>query len=223
MLHVNLPPAPEPINVAEPSTVREWPPKVDLYVLPEPVREWPPKIEFMDLPELVKKVRDLEGSILEVGCWEGNSTVSLANNCFPETLICNDTWLTTFRGNDVFGTVHVSEETLKGKDIYTAFVDTMNIKTQQNYIIYRQDWLEWLTQFEGSIKFIHINAYHDYKSVFQTLKLVIPKMVKGGIICGDDYLISKLIDMDGGGIQRAVLELLPNHKDFGNLWYFINE
>ena len=49
-------------------------------------------------------------------------------------------------------------------------------------------------------------------------------MVKGGIICGDDYQTASIYRHDlHGGVERAVKEALPNHNSIDNLWYFINK
>ena len=99
----------------------------------------------------------------------------------------------------------------------------MNNNTHKNYTIVKEDCIEWLKKFEGIIKFIHIDASHEYESVFETIKLVLPKLVKGGIICGDDYLNANINRTDlHGGVERAVREALPNHHNIRNLWYFIN-
>jgi hypothetical protein len=88
----------------------------------------------------------------------------------------------------------------------------------------KEDCIEWLKKYEGLIKFIHIDASHEYESVFETIKLVLPKMVKGGIICGDDYQTASINRHDlHGGVERAVKEALPNHNNIDNLWYFINK
>jgi hypothetical protein len=88
----------------------------------------------------------------------------------------------------------------------------------------KEDCIEWLKTFEDSIKFIHIDASHEYESVFETIKLVLPKMVKGGIICGDDYMTANMNREDlHGGVERAVKDLLPHHKSIDNLWYCIIE
>ena len=44
------------------------------------------------LQDLIHSVSHLNGTIIEIGCWEGFSTYHIANACFPEILICNDTW-----------------------------------------------------------------------------------------------------------------------------------
>ena len=54
---------------------------------------WYSENQIVDFVNLLKKIKNIDGKIIEIWCWEGKSTVSLANNCFPEILICNDTWL----------------------------------------------------------------------------------------------------------------------------------
>jgi hypothetical protein len=96
----------------------------------------------------------------------------------------------------------------------------MNNYTLKNYTVVKEDCIEWLKRYTDSIKFIHIDASHEYESVFETINLVLPKMVKGGVICGDDYLNSNMgRESLHGGVERAVRETLPAHANIGNLWY----
>jgi hypothetical protein len=178
--------------------------------------------QINNLINLLRQVRNIEGSVIEIGCWEGKSTISLANGCFPETLICNDTWLGNIQESIITGTIHPTELILKERDVYSIFINNMDNNTKKNYTVVKQDCIEWLKTFQGSIKFIHIDACHDYENVFETINLVLPKMVKGGIICGDDYQSANINRDDlHGGVERAVRETLPNHKNVSNLWYCI--
>lgn len=184
---------------------------------------WYSDYQLDNLCDLLTKIKDLDGKIIEIGCWEGKSTIKLANKCFPEILICNDTWLGNIQESITTGITHVTEEILKKRDVYSTFINNMDNYTQKNYIIVKEDCIEWLKNYDGLIKFIHIDASHEYESVFETIKLVLPKMVKGGIICGDDYLTANINRHDlHGGVERAVKEALPNHNNINNLWYFIN-
>ena len=186
--------------------------------------DWYSSSQINNLLLLVTTVKNLKGDIIEIGCWEGKSTIALANNCYPETLICNDTWLGNIQESIVTGQEHITEQILKTRDVYSIFINNMNTLTKQNYQIIKKDCINWLQDYNGNIKFIHIDASHEYESVFETIKLVLPKMVKGGIICGDDFLNANIHCTDlHGGVERAVRELLPNFKNIDNLWYFINE
>ena len=149
---------------------------------------WYSDNQVHNLISLLKQTRDLTGDIIEIGCWEGKSTIGLANNCYPETLICNDTWLGNVQESIITGQEHITERILKVRDVYSIFVNNMNNHTQKNYKIVKMDCIEWLEGYDASIKFIHIDASHEYESVIKTIQRALPKMVKGGIICGDDFL-----------------------------------
>ena len=186
--------------------------------------DWYSQDQIKNLVNLVKKVKDLDGEIIEIGCWEGKSTIALANNCFPETLICNDNWLGNTQESLITGVTHVTEQILKVRDVYSIFINNMDIYTKQNYKVVKEDCIEWLKRFDGKIKFIHIDASHEYESVYETIKLVLPKMVKGAVLCGDDYLNSNISCVAlHGGVERAVKEALPKHHNIDNLWYSICE
>lgn len=184
--------------------------------------DWYPEYQINNLITLVNHVKNLEGKIIEIGCWEGKSTVNLANNSFPENLICNDTWLGNIEESKCTGVKHDTEIILEKRDVYSIFINNMNKLTKQNYSVVKKDCLEWLKDFDEPVKFIHIDASHEYDTVYKTIKLVLPNMVKGGVICGDDYLNAHESRLElNGGVQRAVKEALPNHKNIGNLWYYI--
>jgi predicted O-methyltransferase YrrM len=185
---------------------------------------WYSESQLQDVIMLLHRAKHLDGNIIEIGCWEGKSTVQLANHSYPESIICNDTWLGNVAESILTGTTHVTEEIVKHRDVYGIFVNNMNTLTKQNYNIVKEDCIQWLSSYDKPIKFIHIDASHEYESVFKTIQLVLPKMVKNGIICGDDFINSNMNRHDlHGGVERAVRELLPTFKNIGNLWYYINE
>jgi predicted O-methyltransferase YrrM len=99
----------------------------------------------------------------------------------------------------------------------------MKSLTKGNFSVVKQDCLEWLQTYKEPIKFCHIDASHEYQSVYDTIKLIIPNLQKGGIICGDDFLNANINRNDlKGGVERAVRESLTGFKNYGNLWYYVN-
>ena len=182
---------------------------------------WYSDQQCADLARLQQETVSLKGDIIEIGCWEGKSTVQLANCCHPETLICNDTWLGNLAESLITGVEHPSQQILKERDVYSTFIQNMNKLTRGNYTVIKRDCIEWLREYTGSIKFIHIDASHEYESVYETIRLALPKMVLGGIMCGDDYLTAHMGRADlHGGVARAVTEMLPGHRNSGNLWFW---
>jgi hypothetical protein len=75
--------------------------------------------------------------------------------------------------------------------------------------------------FDHPVKFCHIDASHDYNSVHRTIAALLPKLVPGGILCGDDFESAHAGRHDlGGGVERAVRELLPGFEVSGNFWWW---
>jgi hypothetical protein len=114
---------------------------------------WYSESQLSNLVELYKGVSDLSGSIIEIGCWEGKSTVRLANECYPKVLICNDTWLGNVEESKLTGIVHPTEMILKERDVFGIFKNNMDSLTKGNYLVIREDCIKWLTSFTGKIKF----------------------------------------------------------------------
>jgi predicted O-methyltransferase YrrM len=185
--------------------------------------DWYSEEQCKNLSSLVKRITSLNGSIIENGCWEGKSTICIANACYPEILICNDTWLGNVAEGQASGIKHITQVILETRDVYKIFLENMNNNTNKNFTIVKEDCISWLKTFNDSIKFIHIDASHDYESVSETIRLVLPNMVNGGIICGDDFINANIGRTDlNGGVEKAVRELLPGFQTNGNLWYWVN-
>jgi predicted O-methyltransferase YrrM len=185
--------------------------------------DWYSQEQCNNLAELVKVVNRLQGSIIEIGCWEGKSTICIANTCYPDNVICNDTWLGNVEESKITGIKHITEVILETRNVYNIFLNNMNAHTKKNYTVVKEDCLEWLKIFNEPVKFIHIDASHEYDSVAETIKLILPNMVKGGIICGDDFMSAHIGRTDlNGGVERAVRELLPGFQNKGNLWFWVN-
>lgn len=176
------------------------------------------------LKSLVENTKNIDGEIIEIGCWEGKSTVAIANAAYPQSIICNDTWLGNVAESKISGVKHVTEIILETRDVYADFIKNMNQHTKNNYTVVKKDCIEWLKDFNQPIKFLHIDASHEYESVFETIQLALPKVVKGGIICGDDIKNSNINRADlHGGVERAVTESFGKFFIKDNLWFWSKE
>ncbi len=185
--------------------------------------DWYHDSQCQRLKQLVKSIKHIkEGDVIEIGCWEGKSTHHIANECYPQTVICVDSWMGNTEESLLTGVTHITEVVLKERDVYQTFLQNMNELTKQNYKVEKRDCFDWLNQYDGKIKFIHIDASHEYYSVKKTIDLVLPKMVSGGILCGDDFVGANINRSDlHGGVERAVRETLPRFHSIHNLWYYI--
>lgn len=165
-----------------------------------------------------------EGAVVEIGSWEGRSAVCIAQSIAPRTLHCVDHW----RGNEDEG----DEESTKAaqeRDVLGVFVCNMERLTAGNWQHEVLDWREWIKKWgraykedpiwndHPSIAFLHLDASHDYQSVYDCLRAILPYLVPGAILCGDDFY--------SDGVYRAVHDALGDGvQDVGGrLWAWQNQ
>lgn len=151
------------------------------------------------LAELAVKTNGLPGAVLEVGSWEGKSTIALAS-AVPDTVHAVDTW------NGSPG--EPSEVLAAERDVYAAFLTNtagLNIEA------HRMGWRDYLASTDGPLRFVFIDAEHSYEEVRDTIQAVLPRMVPGGIVCGDDR--------HHPPVQQAVGECLGETPVAATLWW----
>lgn len=180
---------------------------------------WIPDEQLCWLVDTFRRVVDLKGDVVEFGCWEGRSTIALANMCFPDPLDAVDTW----RGNLSEGPNHATETILKTRDVRRQFIMNVGQLTgfPGNVVVHEEDCLNYLESNTRNIRFAHVDAAHDYPSVRETILQIQECLVKGGVICGDDFCSAGAGRTDlQGGVERAVRETCPGVETMGNFWVF---
>lgn len=183
--------------------------------------DWYSNQQIIALKQTLQFLPQESGSIMEIGCWEGKSTVAIANEVHPDTLICIDTWEGNVAEQELSGEIHCSVTIAKERDVYKQFVQNMQELTRGNFVVHRQDCNKYLESHQKPIKFCHVDGSHDYPSVAQTLRLLVPKLIPGAILCGDDIASAHINRSDLlGGVERAVKECLPYYLQNGNFWYY---
>lgn len=181
---------------------------------------WYSEQQLKDLWDATRIVPNSHGHVIEIGCWEGKSTCTIANSLYPEIVNAVDTWA----GNIAEGENHPSVVKAKQRDVYKEFLDNIEKRTHGNVVPHKSDCFEFLNGFSGEVKFCHIDAAHDYDSVKRTIELLKPKLVKGAVLCGDDFLSANASRTDlNGGVERAVRECCPNFYNKGNFWVWVNK
>ena len=186
--------------------------------MPNFTESWYNEFQASDIVELVNGVKDLPGAVMEIGCWQGYSTYHLANAVYPDTLICVDNWA----GNPIYDENAVL--LAKQRDVFSEFQANMAELTQENYTPYKMDCFKFLETFTKPVKFVHIDAQHDYGNVKRTIERLLPMLVPGAILCGDDFVTAHAGRDDlNGGVERAVVEMLPGFQAKGNLWFWKKE
>jgi predicted O-methyltransferase YrrM len=168
--------------------------------VPEFHEEWFGVESQRALQDLFRLVKDLKGDVVEVGCWEGRSTIALATVCHPAFVHAVDTW----QGSPG----EVSAELAAERDVLATF---MRNTKNRNIDMFVMDWREYFRLNRDPIRFLHIDAEHTYENVRDNIEAALPLMVPNGIVCGDD--------VHHPPVQRAVLEHFPEAQVSATLWW----
>jgi len=172
--------------------------------VPEFTEDWFGPASQHAVARLVDRTRGLAGRVVEVGCWEGRSTIAIANACYPDTVHAVDTW----EGSPG----EISAELAAQRDVFARFSENVDQATRGNVEPFRMDWRTYFDADAGPVRFLHIDAEHTYQEVFDNITTVLPLMVAGGIICGDDN--------HHPPIQRAVRDALGVFFVDASLWWW---
>lgn len=151
---------------------------------------------------MVREREHLGGSILEFGSWEGQSTIAIAQGT-SQPVIAVDHW----KGNP--GDKY-TEPFAKSDDIYARFLQ--NVEQYDNIHPMVTSTEQFMDTWTKPIKFLHIDADHNYGAVKEQIEWAKSLMVSGGIMCGDDY------SSNWPGVVAAVNETLPAHHVEIAMW-----
>lgn len=155
------------------------------------------------LADLARQTDDVPGAIVEVGCWQGRSTLALANAVAPEWVYAVDTW----QGS----AGEISSDLAAERDVFAEFLENIRELGQGNIAPMKMDWREWFSRNRQQIRFLHIDAEHSFDEVYDNIKAALPWMSPGSIICGDDATHPPVRD--------AVLRFFPDAQVKATLWW----
>ena len=148
------------------------------------------------------------GQIVEVGSWKGRSTAFLLVEAWNKSprieVYAVDTWL----GSEE----HAGEECIKNGTLYEEFL--ANVKPVSRQLVpLRMTSLKGANFFaDQSLDSVFIDAAHDYENVKADILAWLPKVKKGGLIGGHDYLCG------WGGVDLAVQQTMGEVEALENSW-----
>lgn len=169
--------------------------------------------DWFDYWEIYEQMVDRfpsESKFVEVGCWEGRSSLFLVSEIFNSKkdiqLYCVDTW----KGNKEHAPSRV-------EGLYGRFVQNMS-PFEGKYEIMRMPSSEAAKKFDDeSLDFVFLDASHEYEDVKSDIRTWIPKLKKGGILAGHDYFMD---GSTGTEVKRAVEDSLSDFDVVGNCFLF---
>ena len=169
----------------------------------------PLKLERRELLPLVLNELELKGVGVEIGVKEGKFSERLLRLWEGRVLYSVDPWRE-------FGS--------------TEYIDVSNVPQQQQDALYLQT-IRRLLPFErrsavwrltskeaaeilpdDSLEFCYIDADHSYRGVSEDIRLWHPKVKRGGVLAGHDYVPDGNYWFGEFGVQRAVNEFVEASK-----------
>lgn len=148
------------------------------------------------------------GRAVEIGSWEGVSTVAIAGARRGDVVEAVDTWA----GNGDEHPEHPTVAAARERDVYGAFARNVRAYGLENVLPRRMDWRDWAAADVAPLAFVYLDAAHDEATVGAQIDALIPRMAPGGILCGDDAYAP--------GVQWALAPRLPNVASDGRLWWW---
>lgn len=165
--------------------------------------EWFGSASQEALAKLLSLTAGTEGKIIEIGSWEGRSTIALANAVHPAEVVAIDTW------NGSPG--EISADLAAERDVYMQFLHNVHTATRGNVAAFRMGWREYFAKYADPIRFLFIDAEHSYEEVRDNIAAAKPLMAPGSIMCGDD--------VHHPPVQQAVIEQFGDAQLMATLWW----
>jgi len=150
--------------------------------------------------DTLKELTEEIDSIVEVGCWVGDTTKELLKTC-KEVYVVD-----TFKGSEGDRTAVLAEN----RDIHKEF--TENVGNPDNLRVLKGDSIEVAKSFNGNkVDMVFIDAGHEYEEVIADIDAWMPKCTK--VISGHDY------SDDFPGVKKAVNERFDNVNVKDSVWW----
>lgn len=127
---------------------------------------------------LVAEVANIPGIIIEIGAWEGRSTIAIANAAHPRDVHTVDTWAGS--PSDESGRL------AKTRNIHAMWISNVAKATRGNVVEHRMDWRDYVPTIDEPVAFAFLDAEHTYVEVFDAVTALVPLLSSGGVLCGDD-------------------------------------
>lgn len=148
----------------------------------------------------------------ELGCWTGSSTIFLAKLLEPlGGSICTIDW---FKGSG--GTNLHLRKIAAGTNVFSVFLTNVKRSKMKNISVLCMD-SETAARLikNSSFDMFFVDGDHCYECVERDIRLWLPKLKKGRIICGHDY------SDPHPGVIKAVNEVFgkDNIRVEGSIWW----
>ena len=156
--------------------------------------------------------------VAEIGVYDGANAAVILNNAFPKKLYLIDPWIPADNYQD-FDAGQLIEAEKRTRHIVKDYTDTGRYHAKLGHIEYYTD-ITIIKDFSTSASkqfedhyfdWIYIDGSHEYEDVKADLAYWIPKVKKGGYICGHDFSLDDNWKWEGA--HGAVCEFIVKYVE----------
>jgi hypothetical protein len=175
---------------------------------------WIGQDQVIQTAALAQSTGHLAGEAIEIGAWQGLSTISITTAIAPSVLHVVDHW----QGDPpevMAAGLGIRAESLE-RDNYGIFLANMAECTAGNFQVHKMDYHEFLADWSEPVRFLHLDDGHQADDVECQLTALRKHAVPGAIFCGDDW--------DWETVREGILRVLPQEAinlGAGKLWWTV--
>lgn len=138
---------------------------------------WSGPDQLAETAKLAKSTSHMPGAVVEIGVWQGLTTIAIANAVYPDQVHVVDHWE---------GSEDIPTE-MSARDNFGIFRENMAEATKGNYCPHKEDWRFFVKWWDEPIRFLHLDAGHGADEVSECLDALEPFSRPGSIFAGDDW------------------------------------
>lgn len=168
---------------------------------------WMGPAKLHRLAEAMAAVTATTGRVIEVGSWEGRSTIAIADFFYPERIVAIDHW----QGDE--DATSAVNRLAAARDVYADFKANMAAATRGNYEVARMDWRAY--PWREPLRFLFIDGTHTFEHVFENIRVARPLMLPGSVMAGDDFSVPQV----GRAVTQALGEIVRYPGPGAAIWY----
>jgi len=178
--------------------------------------QWMGRDQVIQTAALAQSTGHLAGEAIEIGAWQGLSTVSIVTAIAPSVLHVVDHWLGDSQSPEAIEQGLAIPAVCLERDNYQIFLDNMAECTDGNFQVHKMDYRGFLAGWSLPVRFLHLDDGHLADDVERQLAGLKPFAVPGAIFAGDDW--------DWPTVQEGILRVFPREAvnlGAGKLWWTV--
>jgi hypothetical protein len=178
--------------------------------------QWLGRDQVIQTAALAQSTGHLAGEAIEIGAWQGLSTVSITQAIEPSVLHVVDHWKGDSESPEAIEQGLAIPAACLERDNHAIFLANMAEATAGNFQVWKMDYREFLAQWSEPVRFLHLDDGHLADDVERQLAALRKHAVPGALFCGDDW--------DWPTVREGILRVFPQDQinlGAGKLWWTV--